>query len=715
LQPFSSEVSGDLQKERAMENIRDIVKRFIVAHIVALDAGAEIGDDTPLNDAGMLDSLSTIKLLSFLAEEFHIEVQEDDLEAGRLASLASIERLVKDRLRVWNTCLPGRSLHSIFESHARSQPDRVAVICGDCRITYAELDARANLVATHLCEAGVASDSVVPIYADRSIEMITGLLGILKAGGAYLPIDPTLPATRVQWLIEDCQPHCVVTTSNMRERLPPSAARIVLLDALREYGRSDPPPSRDSNPEGNLAYVIYTSGSTGNPKGVLVEHGSVISLFTWAASEFRFDEHDVWTVFHSLAFDFSVWEIWGALLFGGCLVVPSFDATRSPPEFARLLRERKVTVLCQTPSAFRQLAPALLCASPGELNSLRTLCFGGERLDLTMLSPWIERYGDSHPKLVNMYGLTETTVISSIRSIRAAHLLSPSVSSIGAPLPGHEFFLLDEKGGPEPDGCPGELYIGGTGVARGYLNRPDLTANRFILRTDLSPGRLYRTGDSVVRQSDGDYVYLGRLDDQIKVRGFRIEPHEIEACICSHPAIGGCVARAHDYGEGDVRLIAYVVPKPVLPFNAEWSERIQADLPSHCRDSLPAHMQPSVFISLPALPITRSGKLDKAALPPPEIHRRPLVPSAVTLTQAKVAAICCEILGRPAVGLKEDFFDLGGTSLSLVRMLYRVNATLGTDLAPENLSSREQITVADISTKVDEMLAANEHKVVSHA
>jgi amino acid adenylation domain-containing protein len=573
--------------------------------------------------------------------------------------------------------LPGTRLHEIFEARARSVPDRIAISVLDETITYRQLDARANQLAHRLRALGVGPDVLVGLCIDRSIEMIVGLLAIVKAGGAYVPIDPSYPGKRIRLLIDDSAIAVMVTVSRVSESLAGCAATILCIDndpSLATQPVVAPPPVGTDR---NLAYIIYTSGSTGTPKGVLIEHRNVVRLFEQTQHWFGFGERDVWTMFHSIGFDFSVWEIWGALLYGGRLVIVPYDVSRSPGRFHELLQREKVTVLNQTPSAFRQLVEVDAAgAQPADL-ALRLVIFGGERLDVTQLGPWSARRGDDRPVLVNMYGITETTVHVTYRRILRSDLESPGLSPIGVPIPDLQLHLLDDVGNPVPDGTPGEMYVAGPGLARGYLNRPELTAEHFV-QARLAGGsvRAYHSGDRALRTPGGELVYLGRSDDQIKVRGFRIEPREIEVCLSGDARVAACVVSPHDYGDGDVRLVAYVVARSGLGTTPEGIERLTSELGERAAAELPAHMRPSAYMFLSELPMTEHGKIDRKALPPPigaeRLHRDEAA-GARSETEQAIKRIWEQILDIPGVGVDDDFFDLGGTSLALIRIFGIVN------------------------------------------
>ena len=452
-----------------------------------------------------------------------------------------------------------------FEEQARLSPSAVALVGNDTVLTYAELNERANQLAHALRGAGVEPEQFVGICIDRTIEMVVSILGILKAGGAYVPLDISYPRERLQFMMDDSALAFAVTTEASRKHLPETRARIVCLDRDADLILSQP----KDNPlpvtgAGHLAYLIYTSGSTGTPKGAMVEQGNVLRLFDQTEDWFHFDSRDCWTLFHSCAFDFSVWELWGALMHGGRLIVVPYGISRSPDEFYELLVREKVTVLNQTPSAFRQLmrAEENRPAAPQEL-SLRTIIFGGESLSLASLRPWFERHGDKQPRLINMYGITETTVHVTYRPVTIEDLDLPANSPIGVPIPDLQLHILDSRGELAPVGIPGEIYVGGQGVARGYLHRKGLTAERFVADgiSGIPGARLYRSGDLGRREEDGSIDYLGRIDDQVKVRGFRIELGEIEAALRKCPGVSDCTVMVREDEPGDQRLAAYIVRK----------------------------------------------------------------------------------------------------------------------------------------------------------
>lgn len=567
----------------------------------------------------------------------------------------------------------GLTLPDWFERQADRSPDAVAICCGEQRWTYRDLNRRANRLAHWLRTLGVGPEVLVGLFTERSAHTVVGILGILKAGGAYLPIDPVYPKERVGFMLEDAQVRVILTQRKLLDHLPPSAARVVVLDDPAEAWQCQPEtnPAAAATPD-HLAYVIYTSGSTGKPKGALIPHYNVVRLFQATEAWFQFQATDVWTFFHSPAFDFSVWEIWGALLYGGRLVVVPYLTSRAPEDFYRLLVQEGVTVLNQTPSAFKQLIAAEERLGPSPDLALRYVIFGGEALAMHSLKPWFDRHGDQRPRLVNMYGITETTVHVTYRPLGAADVDAGSV--IGRPIPDLQVYLLGPDQQPVPVNEPGEIYVGGAGVARGYLNRPELTAAKFVpdpFRRE--PGaRLYRSGDLGRRLPNGDIEYLGRIDHQVKIRGFRIELGEIEAALARHAAVRESVVLAQGQDEG-TQLVAYVVLKAGASASV-------GELRALLKSQLPDYMVPARFCFLDRIPLTDNGKIDRCALP--ELSRAQLAASDRYLAprsglEQTIAGIWQAVLGLATVGAADNFFDVGGSSLLAVQVQRRLEEALG--------------------------------------
>ncbi len=454
------------------------------------------------------------------------------------------------------------TLHELFAAVAAREPGRPAVTFEGETITYGQLQARAGRVARRLRALGAGPGVLVGIALERSFDLVAAVLGVLAAGAAYLPLDPSNPDERLAYMLEDSGAPLLLAQGDAARRLAGIAARVRLVDLDGSDETADPwlPQAVPDD----LAYIIYTSGSTGRPKGVAVTHANVVRLFACTAEGFGFGPDDVWTLFHSYAFDFSVWEIFGALLHGGRLVVVPYAVSRSPEAFHGLLHRERVTVLSQTPSAFLELARVDTERGGVTLPDLRWVLFGGEALNLQSLRRWFADHGDHRPRLVNLFGITETTVHVTWRPLGLVDLEGPAGSVVGGPIPDLEMFLLDRTLEPAPIGVPGEVFVGGPGLARGYLSRPETTAERFVPHAwppvDKPGARLYRSGDLARRLPSGDVEYLGRIDRQVKVRGFRIELGEIEAALARHPGVAHGVVLLDGKEAEDRRLVAYVVP-----------------------------------------------------------------------------------------------------------------------------------------------------------
>jgi amino acid adenylation domain-containing protein/non-ribosomal peptide synthase protein (TIGR01720 family) len=642
-------------------------------------------------DRRRFDDAAIERVLSHLVTLLESAAAEPLRPLGELPILSAAERHLL--LEGWNPSpvAPEASstLPDLFEAVAARWPTRIACECEGEQLTYAELNAAANQVAHRLRAMGVGPDVLVALCAERSLALVIGLLGILKAGGAYVPIDLSTPADRVAFILTDSAAPVMLTQRHLMDRLPAGRwTPLVIEDAAADSAAGN--PRRSVRPE-HLAYVIYTSGSTGQPKGVLVTHANVARLFQQTDAWFGFGPEDVWTLFHSAAFDFSVWEIWGALLFGGRLVVVPYLVSRSPEAFVELVASRGVTVLNQTPSAFRQFIQADAALGAPAL-ALRWVIFGGEALDLASLTPWYERHGDSAPRLVNMYGITETTVHVTYRPLSRADVARGSV--IGVPIPDLQVYVLDEKRGPAPIGVPGELYVGGAGLARGYLNRPELTAERFVPHPFRPGERLYRTGDRARFLAERDLEYLGRLDFQVKVRGFRIELGEIESALASHPAVREAVVLCREDRPGEKRLVAYTTDRQGTTVSAQ-------ELRVHLQAGLPEYMVPAAFVRLEAFPITGNGKLDRSALPAPVALQERDAAGYVaprTPTEARLAEIWAGVLRVDRVGAHDNFYGLGGDSILSIQIAAKarqagLNVTVGAVL--------KHPTIADLAASLD--------------
>ncbi|WP_222844271.1 non-ribosomal peptide synthetase [Aldersonia kunmingensis] len=591
------------------------------------------------------------------------------------------------------------TLAGLFSEQVARDPGAVAVVFEGESLTYGELAVRARRVARQLIAQGVGPESLVGVALPRSLDLVVAVLAVIEAGAGYVPLDPTYPRERIEYVVADAAPACVISwTGREHEFAGTSVVDIDTLDVSAVSGEPISASERTARlrPE-HVAYVIYTSGSTGRPKGVAVAHRNVVELLAGTDELYGFGAEDVWTMFHSIAFDFSVWELWGPLLTGGRLVVVDYFTSRSPAQFLELVAAEGVTVLNQTPSAFYQFVEADRAhadgAGPADL-ALRYVIFGGEALEPRRLLGWFDRRADLDCTLVNMYGITETTVHVTHRQIEAT---DTAASVVGGPIAGLGLYVLDSRLRPAPMGVAGEVYVSGGQLARGYLGRSELNATRFVADPFGSGGRLYRSGDVARWTRDGELEFVGRADDQVKVRGFRIELGEIEAVVAGLPGVGECAVVVREDIPGDARLVAYVVPAAgaVLEIGA---------LRSLAEESLPAYMVPSAFVVLDRIPLTVNGKLDRKALPAPEfesaVHRAPITPM-----ERAVAAAFGEVLGIETVGADDNFFDLGGNSLSAVRVIAELRDNgvevplqwLFSDPTPASIARRQEGSGTDAS------------------
>ncbi len=648
----------------------------------------------------LFEASTITRLAGYLERLLEQAAAEPDRRIGTLDLLGSEER--EQVLTAWNrteAAYPRQaSLHGLFSEQAGRTPLAPAVIFEDQTLSYAELEARSNRLAHHLRGLGVGPEVVVGICLERSAEMVVGLLAILKAGGAYLPLDPDYPPERLAFMLADAGAPVVMTARGLAGRFQGQAGErtlLVLEDAAAAIlACPATPPLSEVDPQG-LAYVIYTSGSTGRPKGVAVQHRSVVGIISSNQVELGFDSEDTWTQFHSYAFDFSVWEMWAALLTGGRLLLISLNEARTPGDFYVSLVRHRVTILNQTPSAFLRLMEVDQDLR-GAL-SLRLVIFGGEALNIAGLKPWFERHGDQSPRLINMYGITETTIHVTRRRLWAVDA-EATASQIGSPHSNYRVYVLDEGLEPAPVGVAGELYIAGDGLARGYLNRPGLTAERFVACPHGGPGeRMYRTGDLARWRADGELEFLGRIDHQVKIRGFRIELGEVEAALLGHGLVGQAVALAREDAPGEKRLVAYVTAAGEQAVEAE-------DLRAHLRRSLPDYMVPSAIVVLEALPLTPNGKIDRKALPAPEgrVTTREYV-APRTPVEETLAGIWAEVLRLDRVGAHDNFFELGGHSLLATRVAAQVREALGVEMPIRTLFNAP--TVAELGAQVEVDLA----------
>ena len=593
--------------------------------------------------------------------------------------------------------VPGLTLPELFEQQVARTPDAVAVVCEGSGLSYAGLDARANRLARYLVSLGAGPERLVAVAMERSAGLVVALLAVLKSGAAYLPVDPEYPAERIAYMLGDARAMLLVCDQAMDARVPAEdIPRVVVDDEIGAAAVAAFPAAQLDHREriaqlspAHPAYVIYTSGSTGRPKGVVVPHRNVVRLVAMTGCWFDFGPGDVWTLFHSYAFDFSVWEMWGALTTGGRLVVVPYLVSRSAAEFKKLLAAERVTVLNQTPVAFYQLMD--VWGEDAEL-ALRYVIFGGEALDCARVARW-QRAVSGAAVMVNMYGITETTVHVTGYVVDGAAESAASV--IGTPIPDLQAFVLDGWLGVVPPGVAGELYVAGAGVARGYLGRPGLTAERFVacpFAVAAGPGqsdtvaagpgqsntaageRMYRTGDLARWNAAGELEYLGRVDDQVKVRGFRIELGEVESVLAGLAGVAQAAVVVREDQPGDRRLAGYVVPVAGAVLDP-------AGLRAAVGRVLPGYMVPAAVVVLEALPLSPAGKLDRRVLPVPEYAAAGGGRAPATAREQVLCEVFAQVLGLEQVGVDDSFFDLGGHSLLATRLVSRVRAVLGVELA----------------------------------
>src|SRR6476661_3126210 len=576
---------------------------------------------------------------------------DPDQSVGRLDILGAYERHVI--LREWNAtarAVPGATLPELFAAQVARTPEADAVVFEDERLSYGELDARSSQLAHHLRGLGVGPEVVVGLCIERSLAMLVGLLGILKAGGAYLPLDPDYPPERLAFMLADAGAPVLLTRAALRAHLPAHDAHLVCLDADWPAIARQPATAPVTNlaPQ-HPAYVIYTSGSTGTPKGVAVTHGGLVNHMMWMRVDYPVDDNDAVLCRTAISFDAAGWEIWLPLLSGATLCMAPSQLIHDPGQFSRYVKHHGITIAQFVPSL---LVPMLVAGTPDLGRSLRRVFSGGEPLASSIARDVIAAW---NVPLVNLYGPTETTIQITSHSVNDTDL-SPSAAPIGRPIWNTRVYVLDGGLEPVPAGVSGELYIAGSGLARGYVGRAGLTAERFVADPFGAAGsRMYRTGDLACWRGDGVLAFLGREDAQVEVRGFRIEPGEIEAALVGHGDVAQAAVIAREDGPGGKRLVGYVVAAGAAVPDA-------AVLRAHLGRSLPEHMVPSAFVVLERLPLTPNGKLDRRALPAPEqpvgaVRRVPRTPQEEIL-----CALFAEVLGLERVGIDDNFFALGGHS-----------------------------------------------------
>ncbi|MEM1170262.1 MAG: amino acid adenylation domain-containing protein [Cyanobacteria bacterium P01_H01_bin.35] len=550
-----------------------------------------------------------------------------------------------------------KCIHQLFEEQVERTPDAVAVVFELEQITYRELNAKANQLARYLQSVGVGPEILVGICLERSIETIVGLLGILKAGGAYLPLDPNYPSERLAYMLEDSGISVLLTSERLVEQLPSNNVRAIYLDSPQAILASKSQENTDNRAKpDNLAYIIYTSGSTGKPKGVMVTHQGLCNLAKTQIKMFYLQQNSRILQFASLSFDASIWEIVMSLCSGARLYMGTSESLRPGPDLIELLQKQEITHVTLPPSVLATLKKQ-------DLPRLQNIIVAGETCTKDLLEEW-----SVGRRFFNAYGPTESTVCASVAECTNGDRNLP----IGRPINNIQIYILDNNLQPVPIGVPGELHIGGAGLARGYLNRPELTAQKFIPNpfSQEEGSRLYKTGDLARYLADGNIEFIGRIDNQVKIRGFRIELREIEAVLTEHPKVGKAVVIVREDIPGDKRLAAYIVAK---------EEVASSDLRGFLKSTVPDYMVPSAFVFLDAIPLTPNGKIDRRALPVPDVSTQEAERIAPrTTTELQLVQIWSEVLNISSVGVRDNFFDLGGHSLLAVRLMVRIEEQFGT-------------------------------------
>jgi amino acid adenylation domain-containing protein len=632
---------------------------------------------------------------------------DQDLLNIRLLSDKAYKQTILGFSNTRKAFLHDKTIHQLFEKKVKQLPENIAVVCGNKKLTYRELNNRSNQLAHYLRNNyQINPDDLIALCLDKNEHMLVAILAVLKAGGAYVPIDPTYPEERIKLILSDTSAQILLTNQryalsflkNKNTNYVLAIDNITINKILAKQKTSNPLPISSSN---SLAYVIYTSGTTGTPKGVLQQHNNIIRLFSATKHIYQFNTRDVWTLFHSYIFDFSIWEIFGALLHGGQLVIPSNLQIKDTNLFYNLCFQENITILNQTPQAFYQFINiASFKTQEFKLSKLRCIIFGGDKLSCNSLKSWFNLYGYKKPVLVNMYGITETTIHVTYKKLTKNNIFIDS--NIGKAIPDQKLYILDSNLVPLPLGATGELYVGGAGLARGYLNQPELTANKFIAnpyQTKLEHQqnkneKLYKTGDRVRMLSNGNLEYIGRNDFQVKIRGYRIELGEIESILSKYIGVKQCVVL--DYLEPDSQaskyLVAYYVAETQLNEN---------DIFAYLKLSLPEYMLPAFLVHLTKLPLTINGKLDKHKLLHYEFRKLNDYVAPTNALETQMVNIWSEILSLNVnrVGIKSDFFKLGGNSILAIKLANRLNREFNKNINVTSIFKYKNITDLIDSTK----------------
>ncbi|MGE6231440.1 non-ribosomal peptide synthetase, partial [Paenibacillus chitinolyticus] len=614
-----------------------------------------------------------VQMLARLEHVLHALAANPEMKLSELETTTEEEKeQILGALQTKPTQYPHEeSIKSLFEAQVKKTPDRIAVSCGTEQLTYAELNAKANIVANRLLAAKVNretgnGETMVALLLERNMDMVIGILGVVKAGYVYVPIDPEAPQDRIQYTLADSGASLLLVNQGKEHRVSLPQGSIYAIEPLY----SDEPDAAwgaelTADPDVAIApqdalYIIYTSGTTGEPKGTVIEHECVVRLMHNNDMPFHFHEEDVWSLFAAYNFDVSVWEMYGALLYGGHLVVIPNDVKKDSYALLDLLREKRVTVLNQVPSSFYNLMQVEL-AEVGERLYVKHLIFAGEALQVGKLKAWQAKYPEMN--IVNMYGITETTVHVTYKAITAEDI-ALDVNDVGKALPTLKVYILD---GDKlcGIGVPGELCVAGVGVARGYLNKPELTNKKFVANPFVPGERMYRSGDLAKWLPDGNIAYLGRMDDQVKIRGFRIELGEVEHALRQLEGIQDAAVIVRDTHDGEKALFAYLISKDIVLLQA-----VRRDL----EEILPAYMVPAYMMQIEQLPVTRNGKLDKRALPEIVAVSEKAYTAPKNELEVQLCSIFSEVLGVERVGTQDSFFELGGDSIKAIRIVSKLRS-----------------------------------------
>jgi amino acid adenylation domain-containing protein len=700
--PFCFEFTAAPQQHKAGEVTFTFYQHYVCSDRFKVKlAGVQTVDGELKAEFHYDSNLFAIADIENLANQFltllESAIEHPQANISQLNILPPVQRnqLLIDFNNTKSPELPYQCIHHWFEAQCQQTPDNIAVVFAEQKLTYQELNNRANQLAHYLQNLGVKSEKLVGICVERSLLMVIGVLGILKAGAAYVPIDPNYPTERKEYILADTQMSLLLTQASLAADLQADNITTICLDtdgdAINQQPQENPVSQTNAD---NLAYVIYTSGSTGKPKGTLIEHYGLVNYLNWCIQAYKVEQGSGTLVHSSLGFDLTITSLFSPLLVGSQVELLPDQGIET---LAQTLKNRtNLSLLKITPAHLellsQQLSPQ---AAAGRTNAF---IIGGENLTTQHINFWQKYAPDT--LLINEYGPTETVVGCCIYQVPTTHNHSGSIP-IGHPIANTQLYVLDQYLQPVPKGVIGELYIGGAGLARGYLNQPELTAQKFIPHpfSDEPEARLYKTGDQVRFRGDGSLEFLGRLDDQIKLRGFRIELGEIETLLNLHPTVKDAVVTVREDVAGDQRLIAYLVIQPESSLSVE-------DLRRFLQQKLPDYMIPSAFIPLQTFPLTANGKVDRRALPAPDKINADIEQFFVAprnSLEAQMADIWSQVLRLEKVGIHHNFFTLGGHSLLVTQLISRMRDTLGVELLIQDVFANP--TVAELCVIVTQKLA----------